>query len=148
MFVEAGKGPPITTRYKVEGVAEVDAELQRLMDEIPDAIEDANRAAVELVIAAALPHVPVRTGRLRRSLKSVATPEAGVAYAGGPLAPYANTIHWGRIRGNVGSPPRNHQGINMVKGRPFLTDALEAVRVKATEEYQKAIDEIVEEADL
>lgn len=138
----------VSASVKVEGVESVTAALARVQEEMPDTLEAVHRAAAQLVVAAALPNVPVRSGRLRASVKTVATPEVGVAYAGGGPVPYGNVIHWGRKRGNVGSPPGNHEGRNVVVKRPFLWDALNRVEEKVVAQHDKAIHDLIAELGL
>src|SRR5689334_17019380 len=83
-------------------------------------MQTANQLAAERVEDAANPNAPFLTGALRRSMQARATSRAGRVVA---TVPYAMAIHWGRKRGNVGSPPGNRKGSNVIKGRPFIWDA-------------------------
>lgn len=128
---------------RVEGLKELRQAIQGVADQdLKDAVKTANRAVADRVVAAALPKVPVRSGRLKRSVRAMASQATGRAVAGGAQAPYSGAIHWGRKRGNVGSPPGNRMGTNQIKGRPFLHDAAETVQRTATVEYQQALDAI------
>lgn len=75
------------------------------------AMQTANAKAAGIVAALAVPQVPVRSGRLRSSIRALATAKKGNVRAGSTLAPYAAAIHWGRKQHGV------------IKARPFLWNA-------------------------
>lgn len=92
-------------------------------------IAQANYEAAETLIRAALPRVPVLSGRLKTSLRPARTQGSAVARAGnnGRLG-YAAPIHWGWAR--VGS---SHKGVLTPNGKgafrniepqPFFSEAL------------------------
>lgn len=129
---------------KVDGLRDLRRNIKRLNeDELPRALRDANRGAAALVARRALPNVPVRTGRLRKSVKALASQSNARVKAGSRRVPYAAVVHWGRKRGNVGSPPGNRPGRNVVTGKPFLYDALERSRREIIDTYQEQIDEML-----
>lgn len=119
--------------------------LDKAEQDVKANLAAANRAAAEVVVARALPRVPVRSGRLRASVKALGSQSRGEAKAGGRKVPYAATVHFGRKRGNVGRPPGNHKGNNRVKGRPFLTDAAVASQDDVRRVYERMIDDIVKD---
>lgn len=121
---------------RVEGLDELRRLLRKVGDkELQGTLKDAHKAAAQAVVRKALPNVPVRTGRLRASIRALGSQRVGRAVAGSARVPYAGSIHWGRKQGNVGSPPGNHKGPNAVKGRPFLKDAAES----STPEIEQAV---------
>jgi hypothetical protein len=96
-----------------------------------------NQGAAEIVVDEALPHVPVGpSGDLRRSLQARGTRASGRATAN---TPYAMAIHWGRKTGNVGRPPGNHRGANVIAGRPFLWNAAKEKQEEITESYGRGV---------
>jgi len=92
-------------------------QLKRIIGQVNDGFErkalaDANKKAAEVVVRRALPNVPVRSGKLKASVKAMSTPKKGNVRAGTPSrVPYAAAIHWGRKRGGV------------IPARPFLWNA-------------------------
>jgi len=111
-------------------------------------LRKANRDAAQVVVNKARPNVPVRTGRLRSTLRATGSQRAGSAIAGRAAVRYAAATHWGRLIGNVGSPPGNRKGPNIVKGRPFLLDAKNAVIPQIVEEYRAGVGRVMAAARL
>ena len=100
-------------------------------------MNEAHRRVNAIVLPAAMAAAPRQSGALRKSIKASAartrsTLKAGNRRKGGPTAvPYAAPIHWGW-------PARG------IRQNAFLTDAAEKTRPRWVDEYQKAIDEIIE----
>ena len=135
----------MTDAIKVEGLRELRKDIKRLQDrDMAEALREANRYGAIIVADAARPNVPVRTGKLRGTIKPLAGQTVGRVKAGSARVPYAGAIHWGRKRGNVGRPPGNRRGSNVVEGRPFLWEALDRKRQQIIDEYQRQIDVILE----
>lgn len=108
---------------QITGATEVAALLRQIADrDLQKANRVALRKGADLVAADARVRAPVRSGNLRSQIRSAST-QTGATVRGS--APYTAAIHWGRKRGNVGSPPGNHMGPNVIKGRPFITAAAE-----------------------
>lgn len=88
---------------------QADASLQDL--------KDAHAAAASIAARASAALAPVRTGRLRDTIRSSGTKTAGIIRAGFKSVPYAGPIHWGwytRPRGNWRGGP--------IQANPFLSD--------------------------
>lgn len=126
---------------RVEGANELARALRVAKDRgLTAALVTANENAAEVVVDAALPAVPFRTGRLRSSVRPTATARVGRAVAG---VPYAAAVHWGRARGNVGSPPGNRRGRNPIRANPFLWDAAQRSVPRIEPEYRDEIMRII-----
>lgn len=124
------------TQVKVEGLVELRKTLRNLGDkELVNQLKQTNKSAAQIVVQAALPNVPVRSGRLKGSVRALGSQRSGRAVAGAARAKHAGAIHWGRKRGNVGSPPGNRIGVNMITGRPFLWNAARAHERQIAEQY-------------
>lgn len=133
---------------EVENLKEVQAAIRRLGDaDLKRQLREANRSVSQMVVDAALPEVPVRTGKLKASVKATATQTAAYGKAGSPArVPYAAAIHWGEGSGNVnyttgstvGRPTRN------IRGRPFLWDAADKVLRRAVKEYEDQLDKLLD----
>jgi hypothetical protein len=135
--------PPIS--IEVEGIPELRRQLKRAEDGTQDAIKTANKSAAEKVVRSALPNVPVRSGRLKASVRSLASQTSGRAVAGKARVPYAAAIHWGEGSGNInfqtgGSVRRKNRN---VRGRPFLWEAADRMLGQVVEEYEGEIDQLL-----
>lgn len=129
---------------------EVDsADLRKALRYIGDTglkkeLRDANKTAADVVAQRALQDVPVRSGRLRGSVKALGSQKDGRVKAGAARVDYAAAIHWGRGVGNVGRPPGNRKGRNVIRGRPFLWDAAQQVRQQVHDTYMEAVDRLLD----
>jgi hypothetical protein len=128
---------------KVEGLKELRRNLKRVDAGLSKELRVANLEAAKEVVREARPDVPVRSGRLARSLRANATQSDARVKAGSAAVPYGSTIHFGRLIGNVGSPPGNHKGPNLVAGRPFITDAVHDSKGRIVDVYQARIDSLL-----
>jgi hypothetical protein len=80
--------------------------------------------------------VPVRSGRLAKSIRAGVTARTGVVRAGTKDVPYAGPIHFGwfvRKPPAVGGP---------IQPQPFLYDALDARRDEVMERYVVAVQTV------
>lgn len=131
---------------RVEGADQLRRALRYAADAgLKKQLAKANKDAAQLVVDRALPNVPVRSGRLRKSVRALGSQRSGRAVAGRSSVKYAAAIHWGRKRGNVGRPPGNYKGLNPIKGRPFLYDAAHRNRARVIDQYEQAIRALVVE---
>lgn len=123
----------LVTQVRVEGLGE----LRRLLRHIGDAgvkkaLREANKSASALVVEKALPNVPVRTGRLKRSVRALASQRDARAVAGTASVPYAPPIHWGRVKGGF------------IKARPFLWNAAQQHQQEAADVYEYEIQKLLD----
>jgi hypothetical protein len=139
---------PTQVHIGVEGAAELARSLRKAGNTgLLDALKVANENAAEIVVDEALPDIPRRSGALRNSTRARSTARAGSAVAGGLKGvAYAAAIHWGRGRGNVGSPPGNRMGRNPIRGRPFLWDAAQRAVPRVEPEYRDEVMRIMDAA--
>lgn len=79
---------------QVEGGRALRRSLRAAGDDLSD-LKDAHTESARIAAGAAQVRVPVRTGRLRATVRSSGTLSAGVIRAGRASVPYANPIHWG-----------------------------------------------------
>lgn len=121
-----------TFMLEVEGAKEVRRALRKLQDkETPKRIRQANKTGAELVRDRALPKTPQRSGRLRSSVKALASQSSGSVKAGtASRVPYAAPIHWGW-------PARG------IEPNRFIWDARNEVLDNGTlqEVYEKAMEQ-------
>lgn len=99
-----------------------------------DEIKAANNAAGELVLAAAKPLVPVRSGRLVGTLRASKGLNKVTVSAGRASVPYANPIHWGWFKRNI-------------KPQPFFVKALGYTREEVYQNYFRSLDNLIKKQD-
>lgn len=99
---------------------------------IPDSeIKAAGSQAGEVVAREARNLVPVRTGRLRNSIRvSKALSRVSVSAGNNTRVPYANPIHWGWFKRNI-------------KPQPFFTKALGITRDEVYRNYYRTVDTLI-----
>jgi hypothetical protein len=92
---------------EVEGGRMLRSTLKKAGVDLGD-LKAVHRQAAQIAAYAAAPLVPVRSGKLRRTIRAAGTKTAGIVRAGNNTrVPYAGLIHWGwKSRG--------------IKPRPFL----------------------------
>lgn len=94
-------------------------------------IKLAGAEAGELVANEARGLVPVRSGRLRNTIRvSKALNRVSVSAGNNGRVPYANPIHWGWFKRNI-------------KPQPFFTKALGITRDQVYQNYYKALDKLI-----
>jgi hypothetical protein len=91
--------------------------------------------AAKIVKQDALGRVPVKSGRLRQSLRSSGTQRAGVVRAGFASVPYAGPIHFGWAKHHI-------------RPQPFLYDAKDARHDEVVQSLEQAIDALIRKFDL
>lgn len=116
-------------------------------------VANANYEAAETLVRAALPRVPVLSGRLRGSLRPARTQASAIARAGnnGALG-YAAPIHWGWAR--VGA---SHRGVLTPNGKgafrniepqPFFSEALGYTYEEILSNYNRNMQNLVNKYGL
>lgn len=93
-------------------------------------MKDAHRKVAQTVTTRARGQVPVRTGRLQRTVRAGATQRAAIIRAGTKAVPYAPPIHWGW-------PKRN------IRAQPWMYEAAVATEPTWTTQYQDAVEDIL-----
>lgn len=116
---------------RVEGLREARRQLARLGGDAKTTVKAANKDAAEVVVEYAERRVPVRTGRLKGSLRALASGASARAVAGSAAVPYAAVIHWGRIKGG------------RINGRPYLWNAAAEANDEVVVIYERAVAEAV-----
>ena len=107
-------------------------ELEAVGDEANDDLKKANLEGVEQVLAEALRRVPVRSGKLKATIKGSASKVRGTIRAGTKAKTiYAWPIHFGWAARNI-TP------------NPFLYEALDDRRDEVKEAYETQIAEIID----
>jgi uncharacterized protein YjiS (DUF1127 family) len=115
---------------KVQGLKQAIRALQDIG--VPAAeIKAAGTQSGELVANQARSLVPIRTGRLRDSIRvSKALSKISISAGNNTRVPYANPIHWGWFRRNI-------------KPQPFFIKALGLTRDQVYQNYYKTLDTLI-----
>ena len=116
---------------EVKGSAQLARSLRKAGADAKD-LKAVNRKAADLVVPAAQSQVPVRSGRLAKTIRAGATQKAGVIRAGRASVPYAGPIHWGC--------PGHH-----IQPHPYLADAAKATEPAWVNLYETEIKRIIEQ---
>lgn len=87
--------------------------------------------------------VPVRTGKLKSSIRSSGTVRDAIGRAGSKAVPYAAAVHWGHGERNLavrrhGTQSR-HGGRKASRANPFLRFAAQMVEGDITDRYDQAV---------
>lgn len=102
--------------YKVEGGRELRRTLRQAGDDLQD-LTKAHREAAEIAARASSALAPVKSGRLRDTIRAAGTKTAGVVRAGFARVPYAGPIHWGWGRRHIKAQPFISRGAQDSEGR-------------------------------
>jgi HK97 gp10 family phage protein len=101
-----------------------------------DAIKAAGKESADSVMGEARKLVPVRSGKLRDSIRLVSnargrvTIQAGNNRRSNSGVPYANPIHWGWFKRNI-------------KPQPFFVKALGLTRGEVYDRYMKNMEKLI-----
>jgi HK97 gp10 family phage protein len=119
-------------RIEVDGVKELQRLLRKVESkEINKAIRSANKSSANVIAEEAKTIVPVRSGRLQRSIKAQGSQSSGSVKAGSAArVPYAGVIHFGW-------PERN------IKAQPFLERAVTSKLPEARTVYADLMYEVM-----
>jgi hypothetical protein len=115
---------------KVAGFKQAVKALQAIGVPVAE-IKAAGSEAGELVAGQARLLAPVRTGRLRNSIRvSKALNRVSVSAGNNKSVPYANPIHWGWFKRNI-------------KPQPFFVKALGITRDEVYQNYYRSLDKLI-----
>jgi hypothetical protein len=119
-----------TNGIKVKGLRQALRSLQEIG--VPkEEIKAANGRAAELVLQAARPLVPVRSGKLLSTLRVGKALNKATVSAGRASVPYANPIHWGWFKRNI-------------QPQPFFAKALGYTRDEIYQNYFRELSQLIE----
>lgn len=123
---------------RIEGLREVRKQLKDFDDKVgKDMLRDAHKQLAEKVVDLAMPHVPVKTGALKASVRPLGSVSAATGKAGGAKVPWAAAIHWGT------GPRPGLKGPHNIRRRPFLLDALHRLEPDAADEYAEQLRRLI-----
>lgn len=117
----------MVTEVRLEGGRKFRSTLKQAGIKLDD-LKAVHAMAAAIAAEASASLAPVRTGRLRRTIRSSGTTTAGIIRAGNNTRiPYAGPIHWGWFRRNIKPQPFISQGARDSEGRwlPVYMDYVE-----------------------
>lgn len=125
---------------EVVGTDEVRRQIRRMQDAVSKTsatsdLKGIHADAAKLVQADAERITPVRSGKLKNTLRSTGTVKAGVVRAGFSKVPYAGPIHFGW-------PKRN------IRPNPFLYKAADQRANEVLELFDQRVNALIRKFDL
>jgi len=114
---------------KIEGLAKLRRELKAVQKDLPKELTKVSEDAAEIVAEQSRLIVPVRTGRLRGSIKSAAIAKGGQVRTVG--VPYAKVIHFGWAKHHI-------------RPNPFIYDALDDRRDEVVAKFEQGLAALME----
>lgn len=126
---------------KIEGLRETVASLKALGEDLTP-IKTANQEAALRLISAAEPLVPVRTGKLKSTLKASKATTYAEARAGSARVPYAAPIHWGWF------VDKNTRRVRGILPQPFYMKALKLTYNEIITNYERNMNEAIKKYNL
>lgn len=121
---------PEQAGIKVAGLKQALKTLQEIG--VPaEEIKQANADAAELVLQAARPLVPVRSGKLLGTLRAGKALGKATVSAGRASVPYANPIHWGWYKKHI-------------QPQPFFVKALGYTREEVMQTYFRQLEGLID----
>lgn len=117
-------------RIQVDGLRDLQRQFAKLGAETKRELREVNLEAAKSVVPAAAHRVPVRTGRLRRSVRARASQRDARVVAGGKAVPYAPVIEFGNPRRGIAP-------------QPFLFPAARSERPRVVALYRHALDRLI-----
>ena len=128
---------PVRPQLELVGYRELRRDLRKLGDDAIAGLKQINKEAADIVATAANPLVPVRTGRMKGTLRTSGTTRGGVVRMGRKAVPYAGPVHFGwpsrpdRAKGWRGGP---------IEPNPFLYDAMDKRVPEVMAAYNKYLE--------
>jgi hypothetical protein len=134
----------VETGIYVEGLALTNKAMKEL-GASREVITNPGYRAAEILIRAALPLVPVKTGALKSSVRPRRIQKGASVQAGKQAVPYANPIHWGWAvvshRTKSSLKPGTYRGI---PPQPFFSEALGYTKEEIFNTYEKLMREAID----
>jgi hypothetical protein len=133
----------ITDPIKVGGLTVLAKQLKGISKDAPKALRLANNEAAEIVVQAARPLMPSRSGRARATLKARSTRSEARAQGGSNRAPYVGWLEFG---GSVGRKDATKRTV--VKAGRYLYPGFVARRQAIYAELESQLVELCRDHGL
>ncbi|WP_030488195.1 HK97 gp10 family phage protein [Micromonospora chokoriensis] len=134
----------MTEPIRVEGLAEFNRALKKLDANAPKGLRLAHNEAAQIVVDAARPLMPSRTGRARAAIKTRSTRTATRVSAGSARAPYVPWLDYGGEGRRKGRP--SHREFK--KGGRYVYPAFHRTRGDVQDALESALLKVVRDAGL
>ena len=112
------------------------------------ALSAAGLESARIVVGAAKPLAPSRSGKLRSSIKGIRTKYGAAVRAGGPGLEYSRPIHWGWFRDSKTSralaSSKGYIDRNIMPN-PFLARALGYNRQRVIDTYRDNMNKLIQQ---
>jgi hypothetical protein len=133
-------------RIEVQGVKVVTKQLRQMDDGTKKELKSIYIQSANIVFRNAMPRVPVRSGRLKSTMRVSASTRSGSVRAGGKRsAPYAGPVHFGWP--NRPNLARSWYG-GPIRPNTFLYSALDARRAEVEEMFVRGVMKAAKRAGL
>jgi hypothetical protein len=133
-------------RIEVHGVKILINQLRKMDGETRNELKRVYVQSANVVYRNAMPRVPVRTGRLKSTMRVTASGRSGAVRAGGKRsAPYAGPVHFGWP--NRPNLARSWYG-GPIRPNTFLYSALDARREQVEEMFARGVHKAAKKAGL
>ena len=133
-----------TDQIKIVGLKRAMRLMKDLDGDFKKQFKDIHKGAADIVAEEARRRAPVKTGRLRQSIRTSGVNKGGIIRIGKKKIPYAGRVTfgdptslYGRIRGGGGIK---------IKGNSFFYDAAESKLKKVVDYYNVELEEILDRA--
>ena len=114
---------------QVEGLSAAIKQV-RQYENVDKELKEAGEEAAKILISAALPLVPVRSGLLKTTLRPSKIVRGAQAKAGNSKARYAGPIHWGWAKRGI-------------KPQPFFSTALGYTKDEIIANYKRSLEKLI-----
>lgn len=128
---------------ELEGAAKLRRALKKAGHDLTE-LKAEHAKIAKLVAGRAAMRAPVKTGRLRESIRSSGTNAAAVVRAGRASVPYAGPIHWGWP--SRPKPAKGWRG-GPIKATPFIYDAADDTRQQWEHVYLAYLEHVISQIE-
>lgn len=128
--------------YKIDGLIELLKRTEALSEAAKANFREASKVAAEPAVLAAQREVPVKSGKLRASIRSSPTTRGVRIKAGGVRVPYAKAVHFGHRRSELATMYRFRRAD--IKANPFLFRAVDQSKDEVAAIYLREIVKVWE----
>lgn len=132
------------SEIRVEGLRELGSSLRKAGNGLQNDLKAAHKASADIVVREAKSRAPVKTGRLRDSLKSLASVRNARISGGKKTVPYYGWIDFG---GTIAPKGTAIKRTYLKEGR-IMYPAISAKRDEIVNKYERQVREILRKAGL
>jgi hypothetical protein len=129
---------------RIQGLTSFSKNLKKLDKGLPKALRVGFNEAADIIVDDAVPKVPRRTGRARKSLKAKSTRTAARAFGGGNRVPYYPWLDFGGEGRRRGRPPARP----FIKEGRYLWKSFGDNRDEVAEALEKAMFNVIESSGI